>query len=77
MAAGRRGWARAPDVDAGEQEQPDDVDEVPVPGRRLEAEVRPRREGTADRANRQTSRKIVPMSTCAPWKPVAMKNVEP
>src|SRR5215813_10664339 len=26
-------------VDAGEEEQPDDVDEVPVPGRRLEAEM--------------------------------------
>src|SRR5262245_63338200 len=28
-----------PDVDAGEQEQPDHVDEVPVPGGELEAEV--------------------------------------
>ncbi len=27
--------------------------------------------------NRQTARKIVPMMTCAPWKPVAMKNVAP
>src|ERR1700712_119943 len=29
----------APPVDADEEEQPDDVDEMPVPGRRLEAEV--------------------------------------
>ena len=29
----------APDVDRHEQEQPDDVDEVPVPGGRLEAEM--------------------------------------
>src|SRR5258708_35647856 len=29
----------APPIDAAEQEQPDHVDEVPVPGRRLEAEM--------------------------------------
>src|SRR5688572_10246843 len=34
----------APDVDRGEEEQPDHVDEVPVPGRSLEAEMLPRRE---------------------------------
>ena len=33
------GAPAAPDVDAEEQEQPDDVDEMPVPGRRLEAEM--------------------------------------
>src|SRR3954465_3758291 len=31
--------ARSPPVDAEEQEQPDHVDEVPVPGGRLEAEM--------------------------------------
>src|SRR5688572_19183812 len=31
----------APHVDRHEQEQPDDVDEMPVPGRRLEAEMLP------------------------------------
>src|SRR5947207_5702707 len=31
--------ARAPNIYAGEQEQPYDVDEVPVPRRKLEAEV--------------------------------------
>ena len=36
--------AAAPHVDRGEQEQPHDVDEVPVPGRELEAEVLGRRE---------------------------------
>ena len=35
---------RAPDIDAAEQEQPDDVDEVPVPCGELEAEVLLRRE---------------------------------
>src|SRR5215204_4205439 len=34
----------APHIDAGEQEQPDDVDEVPVPGREFEAEMLRRRE---------------------------------
>ena len=34
----------APDVDRDEQEQPHDVDEMPVPGRRLEAEMLLRRE---------------------------------
>src|ERR1700685_3364184 len=31
--------AAAPHIDAGEQEQPDHVDEVPVPGAELEAEM--------------------------------------
>src|SRR5690349_14876665 len=34
----------APDIDAGEQEQPHHVDEVPVPGREFEAEMLLRRE---------------------------------
>src|SRR5262245_524404 len=38
-ASMRSGHAGAPDGDAHEQEQPDDVDEVPIPGGRLEAEV--------------------------------------
>src|ERR1700737_667435 len=33
-----------PDIDADEQEQPDHVDEVPVPGGELEAEMLLRRE---------------------------------
>src|SRR5271165_5087633 len=32
---------RAPEIDAAEQEQPHHVDEVPVPGRELKAEVMP------------------------------------
>src|SRR3954470_6151267 len=42
LVAGRmRGafGARAPYVDAGKQEQPHHVDEMPVPGRELEAEM--------------------------------------
>src|SRR5262249_61847740 len=39
---GRR--ARSPDIYAGEQEQPDHVDEVPVPSGEFEAEVLFRRE---------------------------------
>src|SRR5438067_617486 len=48
---GRRGVtaARAPHVDAGEQEQPHDVDEVPVPGGELEPEMLGRREVAAQR----------------------------
>src|SRR5688500_15302294 len=38
------GAPAAPDIDAKEEEQPDNVDEVPVPGRRLEAEMLTRRE---------------------------------
>src|SRR3546814_8295267 len=34
----------APDIDDDEEEQPHDVNEVPVPGRRLEAEMLLRRE---------------------------------
>ena len=41
----------APDVDRHEQEQPDDVDEVPVPGGRLEAEMLLRREVAAQGAH--------------------------
>src|SRR4249920_4149307 len=47
---------RPPHVDAGEQEQPHHVDEVPVPGRRLEAEMQLRRERAAhgpDQAHRE------------------------
>src|SRR5579862_471706 len=36
------------EVEEGEQEQPDHVDEVPVPGRRLEAEVLGGREAAAE-----------------------------
>src|SRR5690349_11015990 len=46
----------APHVDGDEQEQPDDVDEVPVPGGRFEAEVLLRREVAlvgADQADQQ------------------------
>src|SRR5690348_18323231 len=39
----------APDVDGGEQEQPHHVDEMPVPGRRLEPEMLLRREVAATR----------------------------
>src|SRR5262245_44966528 len=42
--------AGAPPVDAGEQEQPDDVDEVPVPRGGLEAEMAFRREVVGARA---------------------------
>src|SRR3954451_10700904 len=35
---------RTPDINAGEQEEPDNVDEVPVPGGELEAEMLARRE---------------------------------
>src|SRR5216683_6202853 len=34
-----QGVAHAPPIDADEQEQPDHVDEVPVPGRRLQPEM--------------------------------------
>ena len=68
---------RAPHIDAGEEEQPDDVDEMPVPGGRLEAEMLARGKWPVKARNRQTIRKIVPMMTWKPWKPVAMKKVEP
>src|ERR1700712_87911 len=55
MSARRRGGrfarARTPDVDAGEQEEPDHVDEMPVPGGELEAEMLGRRELAFERAD--------------------------
>src|SRR6478672_12365979 len=42
--------ARTPHIDAGEQEQPDHVDEVPVPGGEFEAEVLGGREVALERA---------------------------
>src|SRR6516162_9535257 len=42
--------AGAPDINAGEQKQPDDVDEVPIPGGELEAEMLGRRELPGQRA---------------------------
>src|SRR5687768_6278608 len=53
------GAPAAPDVDADEQEQPDDVDEVPVPSGRLEAEMLLRLEMAligADQADDQEDR---------------------
>src|ERR1700736_4456004 len=50
---------RAPHIDAGEQEQPDHVDEVPVPGGELETEMLGRSEMAeigADQANDQEGR---------------------
>src|SRR3954465_8687876 len=55
-AVGHGFGAVAPDVDADEQEQPDHVDEMPVPGGELEAEMLGRREMTgigADQADDQ------------------------
>src|SRR3954470_8018576 len=55
-AVGHSFGAVAPDVDADEQEQPDYVDEMPVPGGELEAEMLGRREMTgigADQADDQ------------------------
>src|SRR6266852_8855852 len=44
MRAVRHGFrAVAPDIDADEQEQPDHVDEMPVPGGEFEAEMLRRR----------------------------------
>src|SRR5437868_4538599 len=54
--AGRDGVTHAPPVDADEQEQPDNVDEMPVPSRRFEAEMMVRLEmalGRAPQAHRE------------------------
>ena len=50
---------------------------MPVPGGELEAEMLRRGELAGEARNRQTVRKIVPMMTWKPWKPVAMKKVAP
>src|SRR6185437_8254049 len=44
LGADQPSAAGAPDIDADEQEQPDHVDEVPVPGGKLEAEMLSRAE---------------------------------
>ena len=62
----RRSRPRAPDINAGEQEQPDHVDKMPVPGGGLEAEMPLRVKCPAMAWYRITVRKIVPMMTCAP-----------
>src|SRR5205809_7086917 len=54
-----RVYARAPDIDAGEQEQPHHVDEMPIPGGELEAEMLPWGELTekgAQQAHRKKDR---------------------
>src|SRR5262249_39774159 len=58
MARGKL-CARPPDIYAGEQEQPDHIDKVPVPGGELEPEVLSRGEMTeigADQADDQECR---------------------
>src|SRR6516162_957857 len=61
QSAGHAGAAAplSPPIDADEQEKPDDVDEMPIPGGRLEPEMMVRLEITAPRAkkaNRQECR---------------------
>lgn len=56
----------APPVDADEEEQPDDIDEMPIPGRRLEAEMMIRLKMTligSDEANDQEDRADDDMET--------------
>src|SRR5436190_892883 len=48
--AGRDRVAHAPPVDADEQKQPDDVNEMPIPSRRFEAEMMIRLEMALRRA---------------------------
>ena len=65
-------------VDEDEQQQPDDVDEVPVPRRGLEREVMARRRsGRVIARPSITDSMIAPIVTWKPWNPVSMKNVEP
>ena len=66
-----------PDIDGEEEEEPDDVHEMPVPGGGFEAEMLVRREVPRTARRRQTARKITPTKTWNPWKPVAMKKVAP
>src|SRR5438270_12891794 len=46
----RQGVAHAPPIDADEQEEPDDVDEMPIPGGGLQAEMMVRLEVALRRA---------------------------
>ena len=50
----------APDVDRSEEEQPDHIDEVPVPGRRLEADMLVRGEMALERAQQADEQKDLP-----------------
>src|SRR5215472_1793940 len=52
--------AGAPDVDAGEEEQPDHVDEVPVPGGELESEMLARLELSEERPQQTHGQKDRP-----------------
>src|SRR5947207_5216064 len=59
MAGGGVHRARAPHIDASEQEQPHHVDEMPIPGGELEPEMLRRREVAeigADQADDQENR---------------------
>src|SRR5690606_29445921 len=61
----------APDVDGEEEEEPDDVNEVPVPGGRLEAEMLLRREVAAhgaDEADDQENRADQNVETVEPGR---------
>ena len=55
-----------PDVDAAKQEQPNHVDEMPVPGGELEPDMVPGVNWPLSARMRQTKRKITPIMTCAP-----------
>ncbi len=64
-------------VDEHEEHQPHHVDEVPVPRGRFKTEWLSRVKCPLAERSHITISMIVPSSTCAPWKPVSMKNVEP
>src|SRR5512134_896851 len=51
MRAGSGVWPGTPYVNRGEQEQPHHIDEVPIPGGKLEAEMLLRREMAVERAD--------------------------
>jgi len=67
----------AHNIDAGKQEQPHHVDEMPVPGGELEAEVMRRREVSLHGADQAHDEEDRADEHIAPWETVAMKNVAP
>src|SRR5229473_7180454 len=75
-----QGVAHAPPIDADEQEQPDHVDEVPVPGRRLQPEMMVRLEMAlrrAPQADREKDRPDDDVEAMEPGRHEECRGVDP
>jgi hypothetical protein len=71
----------SPEIEEGEDKHPDEIDEVPVethdPVLLVKKPLRPTSTSPRNTLRAMMSRKMTPIVTCVPWKPVIMKKHDP